>query len=124
MKALSIRNPWAASILFLGKDVENRTWPTAYRGPVLIHVPKTLDRDAWANFWMERFGGPPCSRTELKEMQVTGGIIGQVDIIDCVTSSKSKWFVGPYGFVLANPRPLVFRACPGKLGFFTPNFPE
>ena len=46
-----------------------------------------------------------------------GGIVGQVDIIDVVGSS-STWFEGPCGLVLANPKPLSFFACRGRLGFF------
>jgi hypothetical protein len=49
-----------------------------------------------------------------------GGIIGQVDIVDCVDKSASPWFVGPFGFVLRNPRILPFRPCKGALGFFNP----
>lgn len=51
-----------------------------------------------------------------------GAIIGEVDIVDCVTESKSPWFTGPYGFVLANP--VAYKVpvpCKGKLGFFTPD---
>ena len=44
MRALTIRQPWAAAITFADKRVENRTWPTTYRGPVLIHAGKTVDR--------------------------------------------------------------------------------
>ena len=33
-----------------------------------------------------------------------GGIVGVVDVIDCVTSHSSPWFAGAYGLVLANPR--------------------
>jgi hypothetical protein len=55
----------------------------------------------------------------------TGAIIGEVDIIDCVTESKSPWFVGPYGFTLANPvlydKPIP---CRGMLGFFEPDLKE
>lgn len=47
-----------------------------------------------------------------------GGIVGEVDLVDCVIRSKSAWFEGPYGFVLANPKPLPFVACKGRLGFF------
>ena len=36
MKALSLRPHWAYAIFHLGKDIENRTWSTAYRGPLLI----------------------------------------------------------------------------------------
>jgi hypothetical protein len=37
MKALSIRQPWASLIVAGYKDIENRSWRTSYRGPVLIH---------------------------------------------------------------------------------------
>lgn len=40
MKALSIRQPWAWMILHAGKDIENREWPTRFRGRVLIHASK------------------------------------------------------------------------------------
>ncbi len=38
MKALSVRQPFAWAIVHGGKDVENRSWATSYRGPVLIHA--------------------------------------------------------------------------------------
>jgi hypothetical protein len=44
MRALTIRQPWAAAIAYADKRVENRPWPTNYRGPVLIHAGKTMDR--------------------------------------------------------------------------------
>lgn len=37
MKVLSIKPPWADLILDGIKDIENRTWKTSYRGPLLIH---------------------------------------------------------------------------------------
>lgn len=36
MKALSVRNPWAALIARGQKTIEIRTWRTAYRGPLVI----------------------------------------------------------------------------------------
>ena len=50
-----------------------------------------------------------------------GGIIGVVEIVDCVQAYSSPWFRGPYGWVLANPRRLPFKLCPGKLKFFSPD---
>lgn len=38
MKAISIRQPWAWLIVNGFKDIENRSWRTKYRGPVLIHA--------------------------------------------------------------------------------------
>lgn len=44
MIALSIRQPWAWHILNSGKDIENRDWPTRFRGRVLIHASKGMTR--------------------------------------------------------------------------------
>lgn len=118
MKALSIRNPWAWLVIHGGKDVENRTWSTKYRGPLLIHASATMtssDRDACFLFLQSLPFQVVVPEPWTVEM---GGIIGQVDIVDCVRESQSPWFCGPYGFVFANPRPLPFRPIRGALGFF------
>lgn len=109
MKALSIQQPYAWLIVNGFKDIENRSWPTQVRGTVLIHAGKKMDEDAFC-YYYGHFPMP--LGIEL------GGIVGQVDIVDCVRKSKSTWFQGPYGFVLANPKPLPFRPCRGQLYFF------
>lgn len=106
MVALSIRQPWAHRILFEGKDIENRSWATRFRGPVLIHAGKAVDAD-------DRESVTPDMRR--------GGIVGLVEIVDCVADSDSEWFFGRYGFVLRNPVPLQFVPCKGRLGFFRPD---
>jgi hypothetical protein len=45
-------------------------------------------------------------------------IIGIVELVDCVTESKSPWFGGEYGFVLKNQRPVKPIPCVGALGFW------
>ena len=57
MKALSIRQPWAHRILREGKDIENRDWPTRYRGPVLIHAGIKIDCDCVTDSHSEWFFG-------------------------------------------------------------------
>jgi hypothetical protein len=42
--ALSIRQPWAWLIVNGFKDLENRSWSTAFRGPVWIHAGKAWGR--------------------------------------------------------------------------------
>jgi hypothetical protein len=42
--ALSIRQPWASLILLAGKDIENRTWETRLRGPILIHAAISMTK--------------------------------------------------------------------------------
>jgi len=106
MKALSIRQPWAHRILREGKDIENRDWPTRYRGPVLIHAGIKID----------------CDHDEVRAQDMpVGGIVGWCEITDCVSDSTSEWFVGWYGFVLANPHPLPLIRCKGALSFFRPD---
>lgn len=125
MKILSIRQPWAWAIINAGKDVENRSWPTKVRGRVLVHagvyVPDENDAedmlDASGLGMVERaaLAGRAFKSGLLKER---GGIVGSVEIVDCVTDYPSPWFFGPYGFVLRDPRPLPFTPLRGRLGFF------
>ncbi len=129
--AIAIRQPWASLIIWGGKDIENRTWPTEYRGPVLIHASKKADPEeaiAAGVLCVERYITLPAVIREqmelLKQGQHLGGIIGVAEIVDCVTTSKSPWFVGDYGFVLANPRPLPFHPQRGLLGFFKHSYPQ
>lgn len=42
MKALSIRQPWAWLIVHGGKDIENRSWHTKFRGRFLVHAAKGM----------------------------------------------------------------------------------
>lgn len=46
MKTLTVRPPWSTLIQLAGKDVENRTWDTKYRGDLAIHAGRNYDRDA------------------------------------------------------------------------------
>ncbi len=112
MKALSVQQPWAWAI-FHGKPVENRTWSTSYRGPLLIHAGKRYDKGgAW---WIENHRG-----LRLPDVRTIGlgGFIGIVDLVDCVQKHESPWFFGPRGLVLANPRRIEFIPYPGRLGLF------
>ena len=119
MKALSIRQPWARLIVRGLKDIENRTWRSALRGPILVHASKTFDyagmdwlHDNMPGVWRD-LQATPLYRFEF------GGYLGTIDIVDCVEDSPSPWFCGPVGFVLAHPQPFT-RMIParGKLGFF------
>ncbi len=113
MKAISIRQPWAWLILTQGKDIENRNWPTKFRGRIAIHASKTMDYDGVA-FAIERGVIFRCNPRELPR----GGVVGTVEIVDCVIASDSQWFFGPYGFLLRKPKPCGLIPCLGKLGVF------
>lgn len=120
LKALSIIQPWPTLIVLGMKDIENRDWSTNYRGPVAVHAGKKLDESCAIS--LDR-GYHPVSNRRVRYVSETqtyprGGIVGVVDIVDCVEVSDSEWFVGRYGFVLANPKPVEFIPVKGALGFF------
>jgi len=117
VKALSVRTPWAWLIVADHKDVENRTWTTDYRGPLLIHAGYTVDPNGFAV--AERFG------VDVPPDPPRGGLIGVVELVDIRESAESPWHSpGHKAWLLANPRPLPFTPCRGRLGLFTPRFEE
>lgn len=115
MRTLSILQPWAWLIVYGHKDVENRTWSTAYRGRFLVHAGKRWGREQRDDLASIREQFPDIRFPEVFDL---GGIVGAATIVDCVSDSDSPWFNGPYGFVIANARVLPFKPCRGQLGWF------
>jgi hypothetical protein len=121
MKALSVQQPWAWLIVNGYKDIENREWPTKYRGQFFIHAGKKFDREgaAYINFAFPHIILPTFAQHSAGSgSNSLGGIVGEARIIDCVTSSASPWFFGQHGFVIRDAKPLPFRPYKGQLGFF------
>ena len=117
MKVIVIRQPWAWLIVHGFKDIENRTWRTHYRGHLLIQASAGLPgkRQFEESRLFARKRG-----VVLPETFETGGIVGMVQLDDCVASSRSKWFHGPIGWVLSKPKRLPFTPLKGRLGLFDP----
>ena len=119
MKCLTIRQPWTYAIFCLGKDIENRDWPTRVRERIAIHAAAGMTRreyDAAAVFISRITSEPLPPYTALAR----GMVLGTVEIVDCVRQSPSPWFMGEYGFVLRAPRllPEGPRPAKGQLGFW------
>jgi ASCH domain len=117
MKVIVVRPPWAWLIVHGFKDIENRTWATRYRGPLLIQASaqrvSKIEMEEIRVFARKR-------KVELPDDFDHGGIVGMVRLEDCVDSSKSKWFEGPVGWVLSKPKRLPFVPLKGQLGLFDP----
>ena len=113
MKILSIRQPWAWLIVAGHKDIENRTWATNLRGEIYIHAGKYVPYESEVEEIESQF------KIQLPRDFEVGGIVGCTTITDCVEAHSSRWFFGPFGFVLARSRPVRFHPCTGRLGFFT-----
>ena len=72
MKVITIKQPFATLIAEGLKRYEFRTWKTKYRGDILIHAGKSVDKKA-----MEKFS---C----LGLSYPTGCILAKATITDCV----------------------------------------
>lgn len=122
MKAITVRQPFAWAIIHGGKDIENRSWSTRHRGPLLIHAASSMTATEYGDFaemLAKKKLGPMPQLADL----LLGGIIGVVDLVDCVERSRSPWFVGDFGFVLKNPRPLPLLPLKGQLMMFNVEYP-
>lgn len=112
MKAITILQPFAWLIVAGIKDVENRTWRTKYRGPLLIHAGKRLHSTPIEMIEAQMSIAIPRDALEF------GGVIGCVELVDVVEKSPSRWFSGPYGFVLARARSVSFEPVRGAQRLF------
>ena len=112
--AITVHQPWADLIVRGIKDMENRSWPTRFRGKILIHAGKKIDGNNVKKY-----------RRSLRLKSVedydphTMAIVGMAEIVDCVETHRSRFFIGPYGFVLRNAvrfrKPIRYR---GRQGIF------
>lgn len=92
MRAITIRQPWAELIVRGEKDVENRSWRTHHRGPLLIHAGARAYRESFAEH-----GVPDDAERS--------AIIGVVEVVDCTQERTSAWHEeGSWGWYLAGPR--------------------
>lgn len=79
MKVITIKQPFATLIAEGFKEYEFRTWKTKYRGDILIHAGKSIDKEAIKRFSYLNLDYP------------VGCIIAKAKITDCVyVDSKLK----------------------------------
>lgn len=105
MKTLTIKEPWVTAIFRYGKDIENRSWTTNYRGRLLIHTAKTKPTNEEQKAFFDI-----CERTGIKNaafnLSNCGLIIGSVELfsIDKFKHFDSFWAMdGQYHWKLINP---------------------
>lgn len=131
-KVLSLKQPYAWLIANGYLLVDDRTWGTQYRGPLLIHASKGL---------YEQYYDYIKSRTDIplptKDKLEYGGVIGVANLVHCcrpgdlpegVSRQQRAHFGGVhqeyFGFLFEQATPLAFIPCPGKLGIFEINVDE
>jgi hypothetical protein len=115
IRALTIRQPWAALIAQGTKRVENRTWGTAWRGTLLIHAGKSADPypDDVA-----RVNG-----TDVRSAIVAVATLADIHVCDGACSPWAE--AGRHHWVLSDVRP-VAEPVPymGALGLWRPHLTQ
>ena len=100
LRCLSVRQPWAWAIVNGLKDIENRSWSTEYRGPIVIHAGtnRTVARRLLKNV-----------DAALPTITLAyGALIGMVEVTDVLPLTaeleSDSWAWGPFCWRLASPR--------------------
>ena len=130
MKVITIKQPWATLIAKGYKEYEFRTWKTKYRGDILIHAGKGIDKNAVETF------------KHLNLEYPVGQIIAKATIMDCVLvndnfreemtrkdpivykglRAKENW--NGYGFKLENVEEIEPIDINGKLSLWDYNYEQ
>ncbi len=150
MRAISLWEPWASGIFTGAKRFETRSWPTKYRGPLLICAAKGgLSKGellAFLSCWdwqgaLAPLKGRPLDLTFHSwpgvdvENLFFGKAVAIVDLADCIPTDKltlaetaiehhfGDFSLGRFAWKLENLRPLKTPfPVKGRQGFF--NIPD
>lgn len=135
-KALTFWRPWDLAVVFYGKNVENRKWPTEYRGPLAIHAGKHWDTQG-ERFIRKTIGSS--DKLYLRRRSIAGSIIGICELYACFAYAgpdmrpqvicgdmhglgMNKWAFGPYCWLLRDIRPIVPVPMRGRRGLWLVDF--
>ena len=122
MRALTLRQPWAWAITHAGKRIENRTWPTPYRGTILIHAGSKAFDDLAA---VEANVGRLSDRLRSEAMAQRSSIVAIAELVDVIHVREfgddlPPWAAGPYCWMLRNVRRIEPIKTSGRQGLWTP----
>ncbi len=124
MKALTISQPFASMIADGEKWIENRTWPTVYRGPLAIHAGKGkqyLDRHQLAQYP----NGCVIAIARLVAcVHISDGVVMKADQL--IPGTQITWHLfrinehaeGPWCWVLEDVRRVGPFSCSGAQGLW------
>ena len=126
IKALSLKQPYAWLIANGYLLVDDRSWGTQYRGPVLIHASQGVYAEYYDYL---------CTHTDIplpgKDKLERGGVVGIANLVLCcrpdnlpasISREQRAHFNGVhqqyFGFLFEQATPIALLPCRGKLGMF------
>jgi len=127
LRGLTIQQPWASAVAAGAKMIENRTWGTKHRGPLVIHAGKTrpahlaLTDDRIAALWPDAVDrrwpkGVLLCVAELVDCHADQGCCrpwGEGSFVNRTTGALERTV---YHWVLEDVRPVQRVALKGSLG--------
>jgi len=118
MKALSIKQPWAWAIDDGHKTIETRTWPTKYRGDLVIVSSLQPDKQQLDYVMQE-------SKGKIADLLLYGYAIAIAELVDCrlmvegdVDAAMCDMYPESYSWVLENVRKIKPFKQKGALGIY------
>lgn len=137
MRALTLHRPWPFIILRMGKRVENRPWKpwaSVIGQRIALHAGKHWDPNTPADepvtttlATAQGIVGTAIVKGWVYSKPITRGRVIEIDYTyslellaeDALAAVRSRWFTGPYGWVLEDvhelPEPIP---CKGALGLW------
>lgn len=133
IKALSLWQPWGSLCANGSKRYETRSWPTDYRGRLLIHAAKRWTLDEMDMLDEDYFCDALKNEKGYKEKKlVTGALLCFVDLVDVIRITRAfaaslsaqerafgNYAEGRYAWKLANIRRFEPIPARGMQGLFT-----
>jgi hypothetical protein len=115
LPVITVRQPYASLIVMGVKDIENRSWPTRYRGVLGIHAGTILAKDIPPSVKNHFPGG------EGYEDLPRGALLGTVTLVECDRGPHpSPWAIpGQWHWQLADAAQFEAPyACKGARGLW------
>lgn len=113
MKTITTDPLWAWAIFGGLRPIENRPTSTDHVGPLLVHASQSMRQTPYIREWIRchtLYLPPP---DWLIDRDYRGRVIGEVDMIGCVTvdelpQREREFAVGPWCWRFRNPRSFVY----------------
>ena len=139
MRCISLWQPWASLCCLPHPDdpqksvkqFETRSWPTPYRGPLLIHAAKRFHRSERFHCHEVPIASVLLTAYRCPDCLPTGAIIGRVTLVGCHPAEGVRSLIDDYGWAMGNyddgryaweiTKPVLFETpipYRGQQGFF------
>lgn len=130
MKVITVKQPYATLIAEGLKKYEFRTWNTKYRGDILIHAGKTVDKKAIERFKDYNFEYPTgciIAKAKITDVEYVDdefvNKVGPTNPLVYKGIIEKKNWVG-YGFKIENVEKIKPIYINGQLGFWNYDYED